>query len=119
VADNLGHAGKYASVLRRAGHVGVLIEVGTTYAKASDAYDRGDVKGGNVAVGKGVGSIVGGVAGGAVAGTAIVAIFGVATGGLGLIVVGIAVAAVGYGTGKAGESLGEFTAEKINERVFK
>ena len=118
VADNLGNVGKYSTVLKRAGHVGVLIEVGTTYTKASDAYERGDVKGGNVAVGKGVGSVVGGLGAGAGAAFVITLVFGVATGGVGLVLIGVAAAAAGYYGGKAGEKLGQLGAETINDMAF-
>lgn len=120
VADSLENVGKYSTVLRRAGHVGVVIEAGTTFVKASDAYEKGDVKGGNVAVGKGVGSIALGLGGGALAGAvASYLVLGVLTGGVGLVVVGIAAASAGYASGKIGENVGEAGAVKINERFFK
>ena len=41
-------------------------------------------------------------------------VFGVATGGVGLVAIGIFAAVAGYGGGKAGEILGRKVAETIN-----
>lgn len=118
-AENLKKVGKISEWLKRAGWVGVVIEGGTTYLKASDAYSKGDTKGGNIEVGKGTGSIVGGLAGGALAGAVVgYLVFGVVTGGVGLVVVGVAAAAAGYGSGKVGEAVGERGAKKFNEVAF-
>lgn len=119
-AENLKKVGKISKVLKGAGYVGILIDAGTTGVKAYDAYDKGDIKGGNVEVGKGVGSIGFGLLGGAaVGGVVSVLVLGVVTGGVGLVVVGVAAAVAGYGAGKAGEAAGEWGANKINERLLK
>jgi len=118
--DSLGNVGKYSTILKRAGYVGIAIDVGNTSVKAHDAYSKGDVKGGNIEVGKGIGSVAGGIGGGALVGAiAGYLVLGVLTGGVGLVVVGIAAASAGYATGKIGENLGEAGAVKINERFFK
>ena len=59
--ENLKKIGKYTKHLKRAGYVGIAIDAGTAGYKASDAYEKRDVKGGNIEVGKGVGTIAGGV----------------------------------------------------------
>ena len=41
-------------------------------------------------------------------------VFGVATGGVGLVAIGIFAAVAGYGGGKAGEWAGKKTAETVN-----
>lgn len=117
-ADSIKQMERYSKVLRHAGIVGIALEASTTGAKAYDAYNKGDIKGGNTAVGKGAGSIAGGLAGGAAAGAiAGYLILGVVTGGVGLVVVGVAAATFGYGAGKIGEAAGEWGANKINERL--
>lgn len=114
-AENLKKVGKVSKWLKRAGVVGIAIEGGAAYLKASDAYSKGDAKGGNIEVGKGVGSIALGVGAGWIAGYLVI---GVATGGLGLVVIGLAAAGAGYAAGKAGEKLGEIGANKVNDMVF-
>ena len=114
-AENLKKVGKFSKWLKRAGVVGIAIEGGATYLKASDAYSKGDAKGGNIEVGKGVGSIALGAGAGWIAGYLVI---GVATGGLGLVVIGLAAAGAGYAAGKAGEKLGEIGANKVNDMVF-
>jgi hypothetical protein len=113
-ANSIRDVDRYSKWLKRTGYVGIALEVGTTGARAIHAYDKGDIKGGNVAIGKGAGSIAGGFAGGFAA----VLLLGAATGGVGLIVIGVA--AVGLGTigGKIGEKAGETLANKINSAVF-
>lgn len=120
VADNLEKVGKVSKVLKGVGYVGIAIDATTAGVKAYDAYDKGDIKGGNVEVGKGLGSVGGGVLGGmAVAGVVGYLVLGVVTGGVGLVVVGVAAAAAGYGAGKMGEAAGEWGANKINEGFLK
>lgn len=114
VANNLEKVGKVSKVLKGVGYVGIAIDATTAGAKAYDAYDKGDVKGGNVEVGKGVGTIAGGVG----AGLAVTLIFGAATGGVGLVVIGVAAVAAGYFGGKGGEKLGEKTANYFNREIF-
>ena len=109
-AESLKKIGKYSKYLKRAGYVGIAIDAGTATYKAYDAYEKGDVKGGNIEVGKGIGTIAGGVG----AGMVVVMVFGVATGGVGLVAIGIFAAVAGYGGGKAGEILGRKVAETIN-----
>lgn len=115
VASNLEKVGKISKVLKGVGYVGIAIDATTAGVKAYDAYDKGDIKGGNVEVGKGVGSIAGGVGGGLILGWLIA---GVATGGVGLVVIGVAAAVGGYAAGKGGEKVGEWTADAINREVF-
>lgn len=117
-AENLKKVGRISKVLQRAGYVGIAIDATTAGVKAYDAYGKGDTKGGNVEVGKGVGSIAGGIGAGAGAGLAITLIFGVATGGVGLVVIGVAAAAAGYFGGKAGGKIGQAGAETLNNVVF-
>lgn len=112
VTQNLNNVGKYTRYLKRAGYVGIAIDAGMTTVKAHDAYSHGDIKGGNIEVGKGVGSIGGGLAGGAILGYLV---FGIATGGVGLVVVGVAAAVGGYYAGKAGEWAGQEAAEMHND----
>lgn len=114
-AEKLKKVGEVSKWLKRAGWVGIVIEGGTTYLKASDAYGKGDAKGGNIEVGKGVGSIALGAGAGWIAGYLVI---GVATGGLGLVVIGLAAAGAGYAAGKVGEELGRIGANKINNVVF-
>lgn len=116
---NLRQVGKFSKCLRRAGYVGVAIDATSSGFKAHSAYTSGDVQGGNIEVGKGVGSLVGGVAGGAVVGAVVgYLVLGVVTGGVGLVVVGVAAAAGGYGAGKGGEWLGENVAKGVNKVAF-
>jgi hypothetical protein len=68
-----------------------------------------------VSVVKGVGSFAFGAGAGWIAGYLLI---GVSTGGIGLIVIGVAAAGAGYVAGKAGEKLGEMGADKINDMVF-
>jgi hypothetical protein len=118
-AENLKKVGRISKVLRGAGYVGIAIDGVSSGLKARDAYSKGDTKGGNIEVGKGAGSIVGGLAGGALAGAVVgYLVFGVVTGGVGLVVVGVAAAAAGYGSGKVGEAVGERGAKKFNEVAF-
>ncbi len=119
-AENLKRVGKLSKALKGAGYVGIVIDATMSGAKAHAAYSKGDIKEGNVEVGKGVGSIVGGVAGGAAAGAIVgYLILGVVTGGVGLVVVGVAAAAAGYGAGKGGEWVGEKIAEGVNQVSLK
>lgn len=119
VADNLEKVGKVSKVLRGVGYVGIAIDATTAFVKAYDSYDKGDTKGGNVEVGKGAGSIAGGVAGGAAVGAFVgYLVFGVVTGGVGLVVVGVAAAAAAYGAGRAGEWGGEKVANHVNSLVL-
>lgn len=107
-------------MLKGVGYVGIAIDATSAGVKAYDAYDKGDIKGGNVEVGKGLGSVGGGVLGGmAVAGVVGYLVLGVVTGGVGLVVVGVAAAVAGYGAGKMGEAAGEWGANKINEGFLK
>lgn len=122
VAQNLDDVGKYTRYLKRAGYVGIAIDAGMTTVKAHDAYTHGDTKGGNIEVGKGVGSIGGGVAGGAAVAVSaqylLVLAVGVGTGGIGLVVIGVAAAVGGYYAGKHGESKGEDIAKYINKEIY-
>lgn len=119
VASNLEKVGKISKILKGVGYVGIAIDATTAGVKAYDSYDKGDVKGGNVEVGKGVGSIAAGVAGGAAVGAFVgYLVLGVVTGGVGLVVVGVAAAAAGYGAGKAGEWGGEKVANQVNKLVL-
>jgi hypothetical protein len=116
---NLDDVGKYSKFLKGAGYVCIAVDATTSGVKAYDAYDKGDVKGGNVEVGKGLGSIAGGVAGGAAVGAFVgYLVLGVVTGGVGLVVVGVAAAAAAYGAGRAGEWGGEKVANQVNRLVL-
>lgn len=115
VADNLEKVGKVSKVLRGVGYVGIAIDATTAFVKAYDSYDKGDTKGGNVEVGKGAGSIAGGFGGGLLVGYLIA---GVATGGVGLVVIGVAAAVGGYAAGKGGEWVGEKIANGVNQVAF-
>lgn len=122
VAQNLDDVGKYTRYLKRAGYVGIAIDAGMTTVKAHDAYSHGDVKGGNIEVGKGLGSIGGGLAGGAAVAVGaeylLILAIGVGTGGLGLVVIGVAAAVGGYYAGKGGEKLGEYIADGANGVIY-
>jgi hypothetical protein len=119
VATNLGNVGKYSKILKRVGYVGIAIEAGSTVVSAQDAYSRGDIKGGNVEVGKGVGSIALGAGAGAASVYVLTFIFGVATGGVGLVLLGVAAAVVGYAGSELGKKAGEGTAGLVNDLVLK
>ena len=114
-AENLKKVGKFSKCLKAAGYIGIAIDATFAGVKAHDAYEKGDIKGGNVEVGKGVGSIALGVGAGWIVGYLLI---GVATGGLGLVVIGLAAAGAGYAAGKVGEELGQTGANKINDMVF-
>ena len=103
LTESLIRVGRYSLLLKRAGYIGIAIDVGSTAIRAHDAYSKGDIRQGNIEVGKGIGSVGGGILGGAAA----VLLLGAATGGVGLVVVGIAAVGMGYGFSKAGESVGE------------
>lgn len=120
-AENLKKVGKASIFLKRAGYVGIAIDAAAAGINAHAAYKSGDTKAGNVEVGKGVGSIAFGIGGGALAGTAagsVLLIFGIATGGVGLVLVGAVAAFAGYQAGEQGKKLGEWSATKINEGLF-
>jgi len=118
-ANSIRDVDRYSKWLKRAGVVGVTIELGTTGARAYDAYSKGDTKGGNVEIGKGLGGVVFGAGGGALAAGAAVLIFGAATGGAGLVLIGAAAVLGGYWSGEKGKAAGEWAANEINERAFK
>jgi len=111
VAESLGKVERYSKALRRAGYVGIALDLGSTTVKAYDAYSKGDTAAGNVEVGKGLGSVAGGAATGALVSWLLL---GLATGGTGLVVIGVAAAVAGYYGGKAGEKLGNEGAEIYN-----
>lgn len=120
-AENLKKVGKASTFLKRAGYVGVAIDAAAAGINAHAAYKSGDTKAGNVEVGKGVGSIAFGIGGGALAGAAagsVLLVFGIATGGVGLVLVGAVAAFAGYQAGEQGKKLGEWSATKINEGLF-
>jgi hypothetical protein len=122
VAVNLSKLKQVGTYVKGAGYVGIALEALASGAKAHDAYGRGDVKGGNVELGKGVGSIVGGSGAGAIAGSAVMPLLlliGIGTGGVGLVVIGVVAAGVGYAGAQLGSDLGEGIANKVNSEVFK
>ena len=59
--------------------------------------------------------MIGGAAAGAAAGLLVTAVFGVATGGLGLVVVGLFVAGSAYAGGEGGKALMKMGTDLINE----
>jgi len=111
-ADNLRKVGTLSKVLKGTGYVGLAIEGGTTFVNAHAAYSKGDIKGGNIEVGKGVGGIAAGVGAGALVS---LLLFGVATGGVGLVVIGVATVGAGYLGGEVGKWGGEKVAQQFNE----
>lgn len=111
-ADNLRKVGTLSKVLKGTGYVGLAIEGGTTFFNAHAAYSNGDIKGGNIEVGKGVGGIAAGAGAGALVSFLL---FGVATGGVGLVVIGVAAAGAGYWGGEVGKWGGEKVAQQFNE----
>jgi hypothetical protein len=116
VAQNLDDVGKYSKALKGLGVIGIACEAGIAGSKAYDAYQHGDTDGAVTEAAKGVGSIAGGVAAGAVASYLLV---GVATGGIGLVVIGIASVTAGIFGGKGGEKIGEEAAEFFNDGAKK
>lgn len=110
-STNLSQIGKFSKILRGAGYIGIALDAGSSAIKAHDAYSKGDVSGGNIEVGKGVGSIVGGAAAGLVASYLVVA---VATGGIGLVLLGVVAVGAGMAGSAGGEHLGERAAKLIN-----
>ena len=121
-AEGIKKAGKISKFLKGTGYVGIAIDATSTGINAHAAYKSGDTKAGNIEVGKGVGSIAFGIGGGALAGAAagsVLLVFGIATGGVGLVVIGAAAAVAGYGAGEVGKAAGEWSANKINEQIFR
>ncbi len=78
----------------------------------SPTRSKGDIKRGNIEVGEGVGGFAAGVGAGALVSFLL---FGVATGGVGLVVIGVAAAGAGYWVGEVGKWGGEKVAQQFNE----
>ena len=116
-AQNLDEVAKYSKWLKRGGYVGMAVEVGMSGYKAYDAYQKGDNKKAIEEIGQGVGGLIGGAAGGGMAGLAVTAVFGVATGGVGLVVVGLFVTGSAYYGGEKTKELAKWGTDKINENI--
>ena len=103
----------------------MIIDGGMSGYKAYDAYQKGDTKKAIEEVGQGAGGLIGGAAGGAVGGlvgsglvAGVTLVFGVATGGVGLVVVGLFVAGSAYYGGELGkEKTKEYITDPINKHI--
>ena len=97
-----------------------VLEAGTSIAKMKELGEQGENRAVIREASSTIGSLGGGMLGasaGAAAGTAALAVFGVATGGIGLLVVGGAAAAGGYIFGGAGSAVGDQVGDVIADRT--
>jgi hypothetical protein len=122
VTKNLETMSRVSDTLKWTGRGMIGVELVAGSYKAYDAYAHGDQEGGNIEVGKTAGSILGGTLAGETAtygARALLGIFGVGTGGVGFVLVGIAVLTAGYYGGKGGEWIGQEGAEMTNNGIKK
>ena len=91
----------------------MTIETGISAKKMYDAYEKGDTKKVIEEGGQLGGSLIGGAAGGAAAGV-VLAVFGVATGGVGLVIVGLFAAGGAYYGGEALKAGVKAITDEIN-----
>ena len=124
-AESLDEVAKYGKWLKRGGYVGMAIETGISAKKMYDAYEKGDTKkvieeGGQL-VGSLGGGAIGGWTGGAIGAglvTGVSIVFGVATGGVGLVVVGLFAAGGAYAAGEGGKWVAkEYITDPINKHI--
>ena len=116
-AQGLDEVAKYSKWLKRGGYVGMTIETGISAKKMYDAYEKGDTKKVIEEGGQLVGSLGGGALGGATASAtagAVLAVFGVATGGVGLVIVGLFAAGGAYYGGEALKAGAKAITDEIN-----
>ena len=113
-AQGLDEVAKYSKWLKRGGYVGMTIETGISAKKMYDAYEKGDTKKVIEEGGQLGGSLIGGAAGGAAAGLLVTAVFGVATGGVGLVIVGLFVAGSAYTGGEVFKAGAKAITDEIN-----
>ena len=123
-AQGLDEVAKYSKWLKRGGYVGMAIETGISAKKMYDAYEKGDTKKVIEEGGQLGGSLIGGAAGGAIGGLvgsgamlAVTAVFGVATGGVGLVIVGLFAAGGAWYTGEKGKELAKWGTDQINQQI--
>jgi hypothetical protein len=120
IADEMATVGKYSKWLKAGGTVGIVLEVGVSGYKFNEAREKGDNKGMITETGQLAGSLGGGSAGGYVgglAGAGVVMALGLATGGVGLVVIGIFVAGGAYLGGEGGKVFLKKVTDKVNEHV--
>ena len=104
VDSGLGKISKARQALRGAAVIGVVVDAGIAGYKAYDKYQKGDIHGAKVEAARGAaGSVVGLAAGGA-ATYGLMLVFGVATGGVGLVLMGAVVAGASFAGGKWAEN---------------
>ena len=119
-AQGLDEVAKYSKWLKRGGYVGMTIETGISAKKMYDAYEKGDTKKVIEEGGQLGGSLIGGAAGGAAAGIAAniaLAVFGIGTGGVGLVIVGVFVAASAYAGGEVFKIGAKIATDEINKNI--
>ena len=120
---NINDAGKISKSVKAGGWIFLgmdAVEAGLTIHKAYKTGDNDELRKASIVeplkiAGSAGGASLGGYAAGAVVGLVI----GVGTGGLGLVVIGLAVAVGGYAGGEIGKAIGEnsgtYIADQVNE----
>lgn len=121
--NNINDAGKVSKTVKAGGWLFLgmdAVEAGLTIHKAYESGDNDELRKASIVeplkiAGSAGGASLGGYAAGAVVGL----IIGVGTGGIGLVVIGLAVGIGGYVGGEVGKSIGEtsgtYVADQVNE----
>lgn len=121
--NNINDAGKVSKTVKAGGWLFLgmdAVEAGLTIHKAYESGDNDELRKASIVEPLKIAGSAGGASlGGYAAGTVVGLIIGVGTGGVGLIVIGLAVAAGGYIGGEIGKSSGDiagtFIADQVNE----
>ena len=104
VSLGLDSVSKARGALRTAAVFGVVVDIGLTSYKSYQKYEQGDTHGAKVEAARGAAGTAGGLIAGGGAYFALTLIFGVATGGVGLVLMGAVVAGASYAGGKLMEN---------------